>query len=433
VAAVGARKDLGHRRPAIDGQVTRVAMLSLHTSPLDLPGTGDAGGMNTYLKGVTAALGQAGLAVDIYARATLPDHLDQPAVDLAPLVQVHRIAAGPLGPVDKKALEPDIAAEFADQVSRGQPADLVHSHYWLSGLAGRQVATDWQVPHVQSLHTVAALKNRNLAPGDSPEGPRRLAAEAELVRGADAVVAVSPAEAAAITAHLGAPASKITVVTPGVDTVRFGPGDPGHLVGLPAALKRSQGYVLMVGRIQPIKGQDLAIRALAAIESSHRPALLVSGAPSSAHLGYASSLMELCVELGVRDDVVFLGAVTMDRLAGLMRGARLTLMPSHSETYGLVALESAACGTPVIGYSTTGLRSSVVDNATGILLQTREPQAWAAAIVQLAWDSDLRTRLSQGGVEHGRRNTWGRAATALLRLYNEVGACPVQACAAARA
>ena len=397
-----------------------MAMLSLHTSPLDRPGTGDAGGMNVYLQAITGALSQLGVTVEIYTRVTSAGQVNRGPVQLAPGVKVHRVPAGPPTPLAKEAIKPQVVLEFAQGVAASTPSHLVHSHYWLSGLAGQQVARAWGTRHVQTLHTVAALKNRNLALGDRPEGPERLTAEAKLAQGAARVVAVSPAEAAAIAHDLKVPRERVRVVTPGVDNTVFCPGPAGHLVGLPPAIKRPQGYALMAGRIQPIKGQDLAIRAIAAMSPQVRPALLISGAPSAANLGYASSLRRLAVELGVDDDVVFLSAVTTERLAGLMRGALVTLMPSHSETYGLVALESAACGTPVVAYDSTGLRFSVADQVSGLLVGSRDPEQWAEAITKIAVDPAFRAALSRGGIDLGRRSAWDRAGAELWQVYQEV-------------
>jgi len=395
-------------------------MLALHTSPLDRPGTGDAGGMNVYLQAITGALSRLGVTVEIYTRVTSPGQANRGPIQLAPGVKVHRVTAGPPTPLAKEAIKPSVVLEFAQGVAASAPSHLVHSHYWLSGLAGQQVARAWGTRHVQTLHTVAALKNRNLALGDKPEGPERLTAEAKLAQGAARVVAVSPAEAAAIVHDLRVPPERVRVVTPGVDNTVFCPGPAGHLVGLPPAMKRPQGYALMAGRIQPIKGQDLAIRAIAAMSPQVRPALLISGAPSAANLGYASSLRRLAVELGVDDDVIFLSAVTTERLAGLMRGALVTLMPSHSETYGLVALESAACGTPVVAYDGTGLRFSVADQVSGLLVSSRDPAQWAEAITKVATDPALRAALSRGGIDLGRRSAWERAGAELWQVYQEV-------------
>jgi len=395
-------------------------MLSLHTSPLDRPGTGDAGGMNVYLKGVAGALARRGVRVELFTRAASQGQAAARTVELTPGVRVHRLTAGPLERLPKESIGPEVIEEFAQAVMNQPPTSLVHSHYWLSGLAGEQVAKAWQANHIQSLHTVAVLKNRNLALGDQPEGDHRVAAEAGLANRATRVVAVSPAEAHAIENDLGVASEKITVVMPGVDSSVCCPGEPGHLVGLPSALKRPQGYALMAGRIQPIKGQDLAIRAIAAIDPEHRPALLISGVPSGSHHDFASSLRRLAIDLGVDNDVVFLGAVAMDRLAGLMRGAVVTLMPSHSETYGLVALESAACGTPVVAYNTTGLRFSVADQVSGVLVDSREPADWAKVITDLALNRQRRQALSEGGIKIGRRSSWDSAGGGLWQVYQDL-------------
>jgi D-inositol-3-phosphate glycosyltransferase len=394
----------------------RVALVSLHTSPLAGPGAGDAGGMNVYLRGVAGALSRRGVRVDLFTRAASDNDLDCPDVRLSDGASLHRLEAGPPFPLPKGDLAV-YAERFAREMARFEPADVIHSHYWLSGLAGARVAAEWGVPHVQSLHTVAALKNRVLAPGDTPEPAARIDAERRLVREAAEVVVVSDAERDAIIQDYGVDPDRIRVVSPGVNPEIFKPGPAPAAISLPEALRRPQGYVLMVGRVQPIKGQDLAIRALAALDPAVRPALLLSGAAGTAHQGYAESLRGLAEALGVADDVVFCGAQSQERLVELIRGGRATLMPSWSETYGMVAVESAAVGTPVIAADTTGLRSSVSDGVSGLLVAGRDPAVWAAAIAAVLGDPALRERLSRGGAALGRSRTWDHAAQGLLAGY----------------
>ncbi|MDR1441966.1 MAG: glycosyltransferase [Bifidobacteriaceae bacterium] len=396
----------------------RVALISLHTSPLARAGVGDAGGMNVYLRAVAAAMVRAGHQVDIYTRATSALELAY-ASQVADGVSVHFLKAGPAGPASKASL-PALAPEFAAALARRPRPDVVHSHYWLSGLAGREAAAVWAVPHVQSLHTVATMKNRTLAAGDVPESAERINGEYDLVREADRVVAVSAAERDAIVRDYDAAVERVEIVNPGVDIRVFRPGPGPAPESLPPALHRPAGYLMMAGRVQPIKGQDLAIRALAALPAAIRPGLVVTGAPGSGHLEYAAHLKTMAAALGVAGDVVFLGTQSAARLAELIQGARATLMPSRSETFGLVAIESAACGTPVIGTDTTGLRSSVVESVTGLLVRSRREQDWAAAIRRLLEEPGLAGRLSAGGIKLGRERTWDHAAAALADVYTAV-------------
>ncbi|MDR1119229.1 MAG: glycosyltransferase [Bifidobacteriaceae bacterium] len=400
------------------GPAPSVALVSLHTSPVARAGVGDAGGMNVYLRSVSRELARAGWRVDVYTRATSPEEAARGSERIGDAT-LHYLHAGPPAPVEKDALAA-LADEFAAAMAARTPADVVHSHYWLSGLAGEQAARAWGAPHIQSLHTVAAIKNRDLAPGDSPESAARLEGERRLVRTARGVVTVSEAERQAIIRDYGARPDRVRVVSPGVDGAVFRPGPAPDPAALPAPLRRDAGYLLMAGRVQPIKGQDLAIRTLARLDPARRPALLVTGAPGQGHLEYAASLRTLAREEGVAGDVVFWGPQSPGRLAGLMRGARLTLLPSRSETFGLVAVESAACGTPVIGSDTTGLRSSVAHGVTGLLLASRDPAVWADGIGRVLGDPAFAARLGQGGVEAGRSRTWADVAAALAALYGSL-------------
>jgi D-inositol-3-phosphate glycosyltransferase len=396
----------------------RVALVSLHTSPLARAGVGDAGGMNVYLRAVGAAMARAGHRVDIYTRATSAQELARGS-QAAEGVEVHFLKAGPVGPVGKEALSMR-ADEFAEALVRHSRPDVVHSHYWLSGLAGQVAAGAWGVPHVQSLHTVATMKNRTLAAGDAPESREREDGERELARRAARVVAVSAAERDAIVRDYGVEPERVAIIHPGVDGTVFRPGAGPDPASLPSGLRRPAGYLMMIGRVQPIKGQDLAIQALALLPARLRPALVITGAPGSGHLEYAAQLKTLAADLGVLGDVVFMGTQEPDRLAALIRGARATLMPSRSETFGLVAVESAACGTPVIGSDTSGLRSSVVDSVTGLLVGSRGPADWAAAIRRVLEEPGLARRLAAGGIELGRQRTWDHVGAALIATYGAV-------------
>jgi D-inositol-3-phosphate glycosyltransferase len=423
VGGVGSGRAVGGGRPPLGGVVGRAS----DCPPGGLPGGAaarypdagpaePAGGVGRRLPGGAAESTGRGTPGGVVSRAS-----DRPVGGASGAAVVCYLKAGPVGPVDKADLAA-LAPEFATALARHPRPDLVHSHYWLSGLAGEAAAAGWGVPHVQSLHTVATIKNRALANGDVPEGAARLNGERGLVGRAERVVTVSAAERDGIVRDYGVAPGRVTVINPGVDGSIFRPG-PGLALGdLPSQLRRAAGYLMMIGRVQPLKGQDLAIRALALLEPGLRPALVVTGAPGSGHLEYAAQLKALARDLGVAGDVVFLGTQEAVRLAGLIQGARATVMPSHSETFGLVAVESAACGTPVIASDTTGLRSSVVAGATGLLVRSRRPAAWARALRRLLDDPPLRARLSAGGITLGRERTWDHVAAALAAVYAPLAA-----------
>ncbi len=418
--------------------VFRVALVSLHTSPLESPGTGDAGGMNVYLLGLAESLAARGYEVELLTRATTRE---APALLHTPGgVAVRMLAAGPRASVAKSEL-PAVAAEFAHALLELEPFDLVHSHYWLSGLAGLTAAREWGVPHVLSLHTVAALKNARLAPGDAPEPAERLEGERMLVAGSALVVAATAAERAAIVDGYRAEPAQVAVVPPGVDTSLFRPplalrgeardeardgaellGSPQDLAALANALAASRPVVLVLARIQPLKAPDLAIAAVAAVPEARRPLLVVAGGTSPGHDAYARGLRELSARLGAEDDVLFLPAQSRAATALLLRECALLLVPSHSETFGLVALEAAASGTPVIAERTSGLTDSVADGVSGVLLDSRRADDWAQAVDELLGSPVRLARLSETAAAHGAERSWERTAAELAERYVLLGA-----------
>ncbi|WP_368497907.1 glycosyltransferase [Herbiconiux sp. A18JL235] len=385
----------------------RIALVSLHTSPLALPGSGDAGGMNTFLLGVADALVAGGHEVELLTRATearfgTADERRTPGGAV-----VRFLEAGPRASVPKSELA-TLAPAFGDALRALPRFDVVHSNYWLSGLAARPVAEEWGAPHVLSLHTVAALKNARLAPGDTPEPASRLEGERMLARASDLTVTHTAAESEAVLELLGAEPTRVVTVPPGVDEELFRPGAkaPGRPV------------LLVLARIQPLKGIDLAIEALARIPSAMRPRLVIAGGVSPGHDGYAAQLRRRTGELGVDDDVSFLPAQARDAAADLLREASLVLVPSFSETFGLVALEAAASGTPVIASRTTGLLDAVADGESGVLLDGRDPEGWAATIAGLLDDPDRLAALSASAGGFAARHSWRRSAALLESQYS---------------
>ncbi|AWB88799.1 glycosyltransferase [Salinibacterium hongtaonis] len=402
-------------------KITRVALVSMHTPPAQQPGTGDSGGLNVSLMGTAHELAARGIEVELLTRAEGP-----PSVTLIePGVSMHAIPAGPPRTVAKGELRL-LADEFGEAVARlaGRDSpryDIIHSHYWLSGVATLPVALELRVPFVQSFHTLAALKNRHAGPGQALEPRARLGAEAYLAGQAGAVVAGSSAEVSSLIDDLRTPAERVWVIPPGVDTEHFSPTRAGAVDRARARHDLAEGrpVLAVVGRVQPLKDQELAIRALAAAgELRERvPLLVIAGDATPGEADYLASLRSLADELGVAEHIRFAGSLDRDAVADLLTTATATLIPSHSETFGIVALESAASGTPVIGYRSTGLTDSVAEGRSGILLDSRSPAVWAQAIVRLLENAELRATLSDGARDHALGHTWAATATALLGVY----------------
>jgi D-inositol-3-phosphate glycosyltransferase len=394
-------------------------MVSLHTSPAEQPGSGDAGGMNVAILSTAVQLARRGVSVDLITRAT-----QEPGSRiLAPGVTLHALAAGPLGPLPKGELA-EVVDEFGEAVAtltgRVRPRyDIIHAHYWLSGLATLPVALELGLPFVQSFHTVAALKNANRAP-DQPEEPeRRLRIETYLANQATAIVAGSAAEATALIDLVRAPADRVWVVPPGVDVEQFNPsrGDAAAAdIHTWLAIDPRRAILAVVGRVQQLKDQELAIRAFAALPEP-RPILVIAGEPTPGDEHYLSSIRRLGEELGVADSVRFVGAVSRERIADLLAAASLVLVPSRSETFGIVALESAASGTPTVAFRGTGLLESVSDGVSGVLVDSRDPREWARVIEALLADGRALAALGASARHHSEPFTWAATATALLALY----------------
>lgn len=381
----------------------RVALISLHTSPLAQPGSGDAGGMNVYLVGLAEALAAGGAEVELITRdaGEGATHARTPGG-----VPVRFLQAGPRESVPKAEL-PALAGEFAQSLAELPPFEVVHSHYWLSGLAGLEAARAWRAPHILSLHTVAALKNARLAPGDRPEPAVRLDGERMLVRASARTVTATAAERQAVleAAGEGFDPARVAVVAPGVDPLLF------H----PRSRAAHDPYLLVLARIQPLKGIELAIEAVAALPAGRRPRLVVAGGTSPGHDDYAAGLRALSARCGA--EVEFLPAQSRSATADLLAGADLLLVPSHSETFGLVALEAAASATPVVAAASGGLVEAVADRVSGVLLADRDPERWAAAIDGLRASPRRLAALGASASEHASRHTWADTARQLRRVY----------------
>ncbi len=406
----------------------RVAMLSVHTSPLDQPGTGDAGGLNVYVTDLSRALARRGAQVEIFTRSTSSAQGDLVELDAGdPRVLVRHIPAGPFEGLDKNDLPGQLCA-FTAGVLRTEAGrtehwyDVVHSHYWLSGQVGWLVADRWDVPLVHTMHTLARVKNAALAPGDTPEPMGRVIGEEQVVAAADALVANTAEEASDLVQLYDADPAAVHVVAPGVDLALFHPlrASDGDRAALRARLDlpADRPVVLFAGRVQALKAPDVLVRALAVLAATGRPVplLVVLGGPS----GRATALRELealAVTSGVGEHVQFRAPVRREVLADWFRAADLVAMPSRSESFGLVAAEAQASGTPVLAAAVGGLRSVVHDGVTGRLVASHDPVRWADAIADLLADDVGRAVLADGARRAGEHRGWDAAAEQVLKVY----------------
>nr|WP_283139856.1 D-inositol-3-phosphate glycosyltransferase [Rhizohabitans arisaemae] len=404
--------------------VKRVATISLHTSPLDQPGTGDAGGMNVYIVEVAKRLAGLGVEVEIFTRQTARD---LPAtVELAPGVLVRHVTAGPYEELSKESLPGQLCA-FLSGVLRTEAMyepgryDVIHSHYWLSGQVGWLAKQRWGVPLVHTMHTMAKVKNLLLAEDDRPEPAVRVLGEDQVVDVADRLVANTQAEAEELIHLYGATPERVSVVNPGVNLSVFRPGSAAEARDR-LDLPRDAIVLLFVGRIQPLKAPDLLLRAVARLISADpalRSRLVVAcvGGPSGNGLARPTHLTELAETLGIADLVRLAPPCPQHELADWYLAADLTAVPSHNESFGLVALESQACGTPVVAAAVGGLRTAVRHGVSGVLVDGHDPREWARVLRRLIDRPEWRGSLSRGAVAHAAAFGWSATAARLSEVY----------------
>lgn len=404
----------------------RVATISFHTSPLEQPGTGDAGGLNVYVVEVAKRLAARGVEVDIFTRAVSRDQ--PPAVELTPGVLVRHVPAGPFEDLDKAEL-PGQLCQFTFEVLREEAThdpgryDLVHGHYWLSGQVGAAAKRRWGVPLVQSMHTLGRVKNAALACGDTAEPELRIRGEEEVIATADKIIANTDDEARQLVSLYDADPTRVTAVSPGVDLNLFRPGSQRHArrrlgIGADAVV------LLFAGRVQPLKAPDVLLHASAELLREHpwltdRLVVAFVGGPSGTGRGDPDRLVQLAAALGIGANVRLEPPCPQRQLADWYRAATLVVVPSYSESFGLVAVEAQACGTPVVAASAGGLRTAVRDGVSGVLVSSRDPASYARAIWNLVTDSGKLTSMSRGARQHASGFGWSATVDRLLAVYGE--------------
>ena len=402
----------------------RIAVLMVHTSPLEQPGIGDAGGMNIYVVESAQRMAAMGVSVDIYTRRTHASETE--TVEISPGVRVRYFECGH-GTLTKEQLPAHISGlskEFL-RLLKDEKYDAIHSHYWISGKVAMPAAKELGIPLVHTMHTMARVKNLNLAEGETPEPMIRVQGETQVVAAANALVANTDAEAASLVSLYDACPDIVHVVSPGVDLYTFTPGQgrsaAREFVGLP----KDALVVSFVGRIQPHKGPEVLIRATSELVKHspllrHKLIVNIIGGASGANTEEVDRLKELATWLAIDDVVRFSPPVPRADLAQWYRAADLVVVPSYSESFGLVALEAQACGTPVVATAVGGLRTAVADGISGVLVDGHDPKAWSSVIARLLQEPQRRVLLSMGAIEHASHFGWDATARGTLDIYDQV-------------
>lgn len=408
-----------------------VAMLSYHTCPLATLGGKDTGGMNVYVRELTRHLGRLGIHVDVFTRSQ-DEHVPHVLHDLGYGNRVVHIPAGPETPLPRQELV-SYLPQFADGIrhfaaEKGIHYDLLHSHYWLSGIAAMQLKADWNIPILHMFHTLVLMKNRVARSPQEIEGGYRIDGEQQILRAADHIIAATPAELAQLQFLYHADKSRITVIPPGVDTSHFYPIPPDEARAA-IGIQPDDRMILFVGRIEPLKGIETLIRAIAHLSMER----IISGCPHYLAIvggdpnltpemedSEMARLQALCHDLGVNDLVLFLGKRAQDTLPYYYSAAEVVVMPSHYESFGMVALEAMACGTPVIASQVGGLAFLVQDGVTGFSIPDDDPSALAEKLSQLVCNPDLRNQLGAQAAKYAREYDWEIIAQRISNVYHEL-------------
>jgi len=405
---------------------SKIATLMVHTSPLDQAGIGDAGGMNVYVVESAKKMAQAGVSVDIFTRANHPDLPE--SVEIAEGVTVKHLVAGPFDGLSKEELPSQLGAltsafmNYQKQLPNNYYS-LLHSHYWISGQLGWMVSERTGIPLIHTMHTTAKVKNLNLADDEKPEPQTRAIGEEQVVKASTGLIANTDAEAASLVSLYDACPDNVFVVAPGVDLQRFSPGIGKAAARVKLNIAPDAIMLTFVGRIQPHKGPDVLLRAAAEMVS-HSPhlraklAVIIMGGASGSGLNELEKLKTLAKFLKIEDVTHFVEPVSRELLPDWYRASDLVCVPSYSESFGLVALEAQACGTPVVATAIGGLRTAVSDGISGSLVDGHDPKAWSAVISRLIAEPQRRLLLSMGAVEHASHFGWENTARKTLDVYD---------------
>ena len=406
------------------GMNGRIATVMVHTSPLDQPGIGDAGGMNIYVLESAQRMAAMGVEVDIFTRRT--ENESPEIIEISKGVRVRYFDCGH-GALTKEQLPTHITglSKVFLRIIKDEKYDAIHSHYWISGKVAMPAAEQLRIPLIHTMHTMARVKNLNLAEGETPEPMIRVQGETQVAAAAQALIANTDSEAASLVSLYDACPDIVHVVNPGVDLYTFTPGQGRKAARNQIGTPQDALVVTFVGRIQPHKGPEVLIRAASELlkHSPHlRPKLIINiiGGASGANTEEVERLQELVTWLGIDDVVHFAPPVARADLVQWYRAADLVCVPSYSESFGLVALEAQACGTPVVATAVGGLRTAVADGISGVLVDGHDPRAWSSVIARLLQEPQRRVLLSMGAIEHASHFGWDATARGTLDIYDQV-------------
>jgi D-inositol-3-phosphate glycosyltransferase len=405
---------------------SKIATLMVHSSPLDQAGIGDAGGMNVYVVETAKKMAQAGVSVDIFTRANHPDLPE--SVEIAAGVNVKHLVAGPFEGLSKEELPSQLGALTSAFMNYQKQLlsdyySLLHSHYWISGQLGWMVSERTGIPLIHTMHTTAKVKNLNLADDEKPEPQTRAIGEEQVVKASTGLIANTDAEAASLVSLYDACPDNVFVVAPGVDLQTFSPGIGKSAARVKLNIAPDAIMLTFVGRIQPHKGPDVLLRAASEMVT-HSPhlraklAVVIMGGASGSGLNELEKLKVLAKFLKIEDVTHFVDPVSRENLPDWYRASDLVCVPSYSESFGLVALEAQACGTPVVATAIGGLRTAVSDGISGSLVDGHDPKAWSAVISRLIAEPQRRLLLSMGAVEHASHFGWENTARKTLDVYD---------------
>ena len=406
--------------------LNQIALLSVHTSPLDQPGVGDAGGLNVYVVETAKRLAQQNIGVDIFTRRTSSSVKNESV--LFDGVKVKQITAGPFEGLTKQSLPSQLCALSAgvlreEALQKEGYYQLIHSHYWLSGQVGWVASERWNVPLVHSMHTMAKVKNSSLAIDDSPEPTEREIGEQQVVDAANQLVANTESEAQDLIHLYGADTNNVSVVNPGVDLDLFSPGDQ-LIARKELGIPQDAIVFTFVGRVQPLKAPDVLIKAAHQFINNHpnlknKVRVVICGGLSGSGLNRPESLVSLVKELDLLENVIFLAPSSREKLTSVYRASTLVAVPSYSESFGLVAIEAQACGVPVIATNVGGLKTTVADNKSGLLVNGDDPRTWAQVLAQLSLDDAELKKLQIGARQHALNFSWDKTVSGLINVYEK--------------